>query len=63
MQVATLERLLAYQVMLPEGLCAKAEMTSWQRGIRAAKIGATGVGIGALFALTGGPAGAGSTAA
>ena len=58
-QVATFERLLAYQLMLPEGLCTKAEMTSWQCGIRAAKIGATGVGIGALFAVTGAPAGAG----
>ncbi|KAK9845449.1 hypothetical protein WJX81_006684, partial [Elliptochloris bilobata] len=53
-KVATFERLLAYQLMLPERLCAKAELTAWQRGIRAAKIGATGVGIGAMFAVTGG---------
>ncbi len=53
-QAATLERLLAYQLLLPAGPAAPAGPTAWQRGLRAAKIGATGVGVGALFAVTGG---------
>jgi len=53
-QAATLERLLAYQLLLPAGPAAQAGPTAWQRGLRAAKIGATGVGVGALFAVTGG---------
>ncbi|BDA42345.1 probable transmembrane and coiled-coil domain-containing protein 4 at C-terminar half [Coccomyxa sp. Obi] len=55
--VANFEHLLAYQLLLPlepDGQQPKRAATAWENSIWAAKIGATTVGIGALFALTGG---------
>ncbi|CAL8467974.1 g7512 [Coccomyxa elongata] len=55
--VANFEHLLAYQLLLPpepDGQRRKRAATAWENSIWAAKIGATTVGIGALFALTGG---------
>lgn len=54
--VANFEHLLAYQLLLPmeaDGQRPKRAATAWENSIWAAKIGATTVGIGALFALTG----------
>ena len=57
--VANFEHLLAYQLLLPadepDGRKKRAA-TAWENSVWAAKIGATTVGIGALFALTGAPA-------
>jgi hypothetical protein len=56
-QVAGFEQLLAYRLLLPqEGGGGRPAATAWDVGMKAAKIGATTVGIGALFALTGVPA-------
>ncbi|KAK9909726.1 hypothetical protein WJX75_006627 [Coccomyxa subellipsoidea] len=56
--VANFEHLLAYQLLLPadepDGRHKKRAATAWENSVWAAKIGATTVGIGALFALTGG---------
>lgn len=57
--VANFEHLLAYQLLLPadepDGRHQKRAATAWENSVWAAKIGATTVGIGALFALTGAP--------
>jgi hypothetical protein len=54
--VANFEHLLAYQLLLPEehGKPSARLRTAWEQGIWAAKVGATTVGVGALFAVTGG---------
>lgn len=53
-QVAAYEQLLAYRLLLPNGgNGARPPTNAWEVGLRAAAIGATTVGVGALFALTG----------
>ena len=45
---------LAYQVLLPsQPGDSKKNSNAWEQGLWAAKVGATTVGIGALFAITG----------
>ena len=45
---------LAYQVLLPsQPGDSKRNSNAWEQGLWAAKVGATTVGIGALFAITG----------
>lgn len=52
--VGNFEHLLAYQVLLPaQPGDPKKQGTAWEQGLWAAKVGATTVGIGALFAVTG----------
>lgn len=55
--VANFEHLLAYQLLLPAQPDSPTRKTraatAWENSIWAAKVGATTVGIGALFALTG----------
>eukprot|EP00884_Botryococcus_braunii_P013340 jgi/Botrbrau1/22006/Bobra.0024s0022.1 len=54
-KVAAYEQLLAYRLLLPNGhQDTRVPTNAWEIGVRAAKIGATTVGIGALFALSGG---------
>ena len=53
--VANFEHLLAWQLALPRDRSgARRPATAWEQAAWAAKIGATTVGIGALFAVTGG---------
>lgn len=53
--VANFEHLLAYQLLLPQepGQVRNRPTTAWEQGLWAAKVGATTVGVGALFAVTG----------
>ena len=54
-RVVGFECLLVYQLMLPqgEGGHKRAQMTPWERSMRAAKIGAATLAVGGVFALTG----------
>ncbi len=51
--VVNFECLLVYRLLLPPEEASKAKHNPWDQGIRAAKIGAASLGIGAIFALTG----------
>ena len=54
-RVVGFECLLVYQLMLPqgEGGPPRAQMTPWEKSMRAAKIGAATLAVGGVFALTG----------
>ena len=52
-KVTNFECLLVYQLMLPSEDKGRAPATPWEHSLRAAKIGAAALGIGALFAVTG----------
>ena len=52
-KVTNFECLLVYQLMLPSEEKRRAPATPWEHSLRAAKIGAAALGIGALFAVTG----------
>ena len=51
--VVNFECLLVYRLLLPPEEASKAKSTPWDQGMRAAKIGAASLGIGAIFAVTG----------
>ena len=51
--VVNFECLLVYRLLLPPEEASKAKATPWDQGMRAAKIGAASLGIGAIFAVTG----------
>ena len=51
--VVNFECLLVYRLLLPPEEASKAKSTPWDQGVRAAKIGAASLGIGAIFAVTG----------
>lgn len=51
--MANFECLLVYRLMLPPEESGKASLSSWDHSLRAAKIGAATLGIGAIFAVTG----------
>lgn len=52
--VVNFECLLVYRLLLPPEDACKASLGSWEHGVRAAKIGAASLGIGAIFAVSGG---------
>lgn len=54
-RVVGFECLLVYQLMVPqgEGGHQRAQMTPWERSVRAATIGAATLAVGGVFALTG----------
>lgn len=47
------ECLLVHRLLLPPEEASKAKANPWEQGVRAAKIGAASLGIGAIFAVTG----------
>ena len=51
--VVNFECLLVYRLLLPPEEASTVHLTPWDHGIRAAKIGAASLGIGAIFAVTG----------
>ena len=52
-KVTNFECLLVYQLMLPSEDKGRAPANPWEHSLRAAKICAAALGIGALFAVTG----------
>lgn len=54
--IADMRNIFAWQVLLPaQPGAGEKQGTAWEQGLWAAKVGATTVGIGALFAVTGWP--------
>ena len=54
--IPNVTEMFAWQVLLPaQPGAGKKQGTAWEQGLWAAKVGATTVGIGALFAVTGWP--------